>query len=210
VKVTLPIWSFLGAAFLADAAPFSHKLHLAMKLECATCHRAAATSTKAEDDLLPPKTVCAGCHDASFAPQRPPPLPVPVVHFSHAVHLKIGSHLGPIIARAIDIGTYLQPSSDVRGHLNAKNPCQVCHRGLEESEQVTAANMPKMADCLVCHTKIVVPWSCEECHAKGAALKPESHKRESFFDTHSQGAFRPQRATCAVCHGREFTCMGCH
>jgi Cytochrome c7 and related cytochrome c len=209
VKLAVAVGCFWGAACLAQAAPFSHKLHLSMKLECATCHPGATTSAQASDDLLPPKSVCAGCHDGSFGPQRPPALPVPVVHFSHAVHLKMGN-LAPLIARAIDKGTYLQPSGDVRPRLNTTNACQACHRGLEESDQVTAANMPKMADCLVCHVKIVVPWSCEDCHAKGAALKPDSHKRESFFDTHSQGAFRSQRATCAVCHGREFTCMGCH
>jgi Cytochrome c7 and related cytochrome c len=210
VKFTVRVWCFLGAAFLAEAAPFSHKLHLGMGLECVTCHRSAPTSTRADDDLLPAKQVCADCHDASTGPQRLPAPPVAVVHFSHAVHLKMGSNLAPIIAKAIDKGTYLQPSGDVRSKLNTRNACQACHRGLEESDQVSAANMPKMADCLVCHTKIEVPWSCEDCHAKGAALKPDSHKRETFFDTHSQGAFRAQRATCAVCHGREFTCMGCH
>jgi hypothetical protein len=202
-------WLFCGAATLAEAAPFSHKLHLGMGMECIACHKAAVSSAKAEDDLLPPQSVCGSCHDATVAPQRPPVLAVPVVHFSHAVHLKMGN-LAPVIAKAIDKGMYLQPAGDVRKHLDTGNACQACHRGLEESEQVTAAAMPKMADCLVCHAKIVVPWTCEDCHAKGAALKPESHKRETFFDTHSKGAFRAERSSCAVCHGREFTCMGCH
>jgi hypothetical protein len=208
VAFRVPVW-LIGAALLAEAAPFSHRLHLAMKMECGACHAKALASGKAEDDLLPSKQVCGGCHDATFAPQRPPAMPVPVVHFSHAVHLKMGN-LAPAIARAIDKGLYLQPSGDVRGRLDTRNPCQACHRGFEESDRVTAANMPKMADCLVCHTKIVVPWSCEECHAKGADLRPAGHKREGFFDTHSTGTFRTERATCAVCHGREFTCMGCH
>ena len=92
MKYTVAILFAWGAAL--TAAPFSHKLHLGMGLECVTCHRAAATSTKADDDLLPSKQICSGCHDASVAPQRPAPLPVPVVHFSHAVHLKMGTGAG--------------------------------------------------------------------------------------------------------------------
>jgi hypothetical protein len=209
VKVVVWLWFVLGAALLAGAAPFSHKLHLGMGLTCVGCHAAASSSTRAADDLLPTKQVCAGCHDPSIAPQRPPALPVPVVHFSHAVHLKMGS-VAPFIARAIDKGTYLQPSADVRKYLDTKNACQACHRGLEESDRVTAAALPKMADCLVCHPRIVAPWTCEDCHARSAPLKPETHRRETFFDSHSKGAFRTERSTCAVCHGREFTCMGCH
>lgn len=199
----------LGAAAHAVAAPFSHRLHLGMGMECASCHDRASASTRAEDDLLPSKAVCAGCHDSATAPQRPAPLAVPVVHFSHAVHLKMGN-LSPLLAMAIDKGNYLQPSEDVRKFLNTTNPCKACHRGLEQSDSVTAAALPKMADCLVCHVNIQVPWSCEDCHAKGAALKPASHGRPDFFDTHSKGTFHAERAACAVCHGREFTCMGCH
>lgn len=209
MKLASPVWLIWGAAILAEAAPFSHKLHLGMGMECVTCHTSAPRSALASDDLLPSKTICAGCHDASIAPQRGPAPPVPVVHFSHAVHLKMGS-VAPFLARAMDKRTHLQPSAEARKQLDTGNACQACHRGLEQSERVTADVHPKMADCLVCHVKIVPPWSCETCHAPGASLKPETHKRETFFDSHSKGTFRAERTTCAVCHGREFTCMGCH
>ena len=84
-------------------------------------------------------------------------------------------NLAPVIAAAIDKKTYLQPPGDIRRHLNTQNACEACHRGLEESDQVTPAAMPQMADCLVCHTEIDNPFSCEKCHAKNAALKPASH-----------------------------------
>ena len=48
----------VGRGVGTDAAPFSHKLHLGLELQCATCHTAAAASTKASDNLLPAKTVC--------------------------------------------------------------------------------------------------------------------------------------------------------
>lgn len=187
------------------AAPFSHRLHLGMGLECVWCHTAAASSTKVDDNLLPAKSVCLGCHeDAEIA--APPA--TNLSKFSHALHLRIGN-VAPFIAGAIDHQNYLQPPGDIRRHLNSKNPCQACHRGLEESDQVTRAALPQMADCLVCHSQIEAPFSCEDCHANVAQLRPSSHTLH-FADTHSSGKLNLDKATCTVCHGRAFKCAGCH
>jgi hypothetical protein len=195
----------LAACSAADGAPFSHKVHLELKLECAGCHVAAATSTKPDDNLLPLKTACTGCHQDV---QIPVPTTTRVVHFSHAQHLKMGN-VAPLIAAAIDKKTYLQPPRDIRRHLDTRNACEACHRGLEESDAVSAANMPQMADCLVCHSQIDNPFSCEKCHAKDANLKPANHTAD-FLDTHTSGKLGLDKTTCAVCHGRRFRCLGCH
>jgi predicted CXXCH cytochrome family protein len=210
VKPALLLALASGAAFAAT--PFSHRLHLEMGLDCTGCHAAAATSTRADDNLLPEAQVCRGCHAAGIVPQRPPALATPVTKFNHALHLKMGSITAPLIAKTIDLGNYLQPwlAADVRAHLNSKNPCEACHRGLEESDAVTPAALPNMADCLVCHGKIDLPWTCEDCHSKTSNLTPASHKTDHFFDLHSRGNLQLDKTTCAVCHGREFTCMGCH
>ena len=149
MKLALILMAWGATWGLEPAAPFSHKLHLGLKLECATCHTAAATSTKASDNLLPASTVCRQCHENA---QIPPPPSSRVVAFSHAQHLKMGN-LAPILAAAIDKKTYLQPPGDIRRHLNTQNACEACHRGLAESDQVTAAAMPQMADCIVCHSR---------------------------------------------------------
>jgi predicted CXXCH cytochrome family protein len=194
-----------GAAW---AAPFSHRIHLAVGLKCVGCHREAASSAGVGDNLLPQKRVCLGCHDDRQVsiPSQPPA--TRLARFSHALHLKMGD-TAPYIASAIDHQRYLQPSGDIRRHLNTRNPCEACHRGLEESDQVTRAALPEMADCLVCHTVIDPPFSCEDCHAKDDQLKPASHT-EHFVDAHSSGKLQLDKATCVVCHGRTFTCMGCH
>ncbi len=189
----------------AQAQPFSHKVHLELRLECAICHAAAANSTKASDNLLPAKSVCLQCHENA---QIPPPPQTRVAFFSHAQHLKMGN-LAPIFAAAIDKKSYLQPAGDIRRHLNTQNVCQACHRGLEESDRVTPAAMPQMADCLVCHSEIDNPFSCEKCHAKDAPLKPASHAA-SFLSDHTSGKLNLDKATCVVCHGRNFRCLGCH
>ena len=199
--------AILGAA--AHAAPFSHKLHLTqlkVKMECTSCHTAAAASTKPDDNLLPDKKLCLGsCHSVMDVPAPPT---TRVVHFSHQQHLKMGN-VAPVIAAAIDKGNYLQPPGDIRRHLDTTNACAACHRGLPESEQVSAFNMPKMADCLVCHSQIDNPFSCEKCHAKDANLKPASHVA-GFMSEHSSGKLNLDKASCTVCHGRNFRCLGCH
>ena len=190
------------------AVPFSHRVHLGMKLECTECHTAAATSTGAGDNLMPKKGVCLNCHMADEIPPIPAPPTTLVANFSHAQHLKMGN-VQPLLAKAIDVGDYLQPPGDIRRHLNTQNPCEACHRGLEESDQVTHAALPQMADCLVCHAQIENPFTCEICHAKDAKLKPASHVAH-FLDLHSTGKMNLDKSTCAQCHGRVFTCMGCH
>lgn len=179
-----------------------------MNLECAQCHTTAATSARVEDNLLPAKEVCLNCHRETEI-QIPPPPETRIVSFSHAQHLRMGN-VAPLLALAIDKKNYLQPANDIRRHLNTRNPCEACHRGLEESDRVTHAALPQMADCLVCHNQIDNPFSCEACHGKDiASLKPASHTA-NFMDTHSAGKLQLDKTTCAVCHGRTFTCMGCH
>jgi hypothetical protein len=195
--------SILGA--VAVAAPFSHQFHLQLKLECVSCHTAAATSTSPADNLLPAQKTCQPCHESRDIPGSPT---TRVAHFSHQQHLKMGN-LAPVIATAIDEKKYLQPAGDIRRHLNAANQCQACHRGLEESTQVSTANMPQMADCLVCHSQIDNPFSCEKCHTKDDNLKPASHV-EGFMSAHSGGKLKLDKASCTVCHGTNFRCLGCH
>jgi predicted CXXCH cytochrome family protein len=203
MRLALLCVAIAGAA--ANAAPFSHKLHLQLKLDCATCHPAAASSVRPEDNLLPERKACLGCHESAEIGGPPA---TRVAHFSHQQHLKMGN-VAPVIAAAIDKKTYLQPPGDIRRNLDTAHPCEACHRGLRESTQVSAANMPQMADCLVCHTQIDNPFSCEKCHAANVNLKPPSHV-EGFMSAHSSGKLNLDKASCTVCHGRTFRCLGCH
>jgi len=197
--------ALLGFAALAAATPFSHRLHLQLKPVCTNCHATVTHSTRAEDNNLPPAAVCKPCHENASIPAPPKTL---LAHFSHERHLQL-ANLAPIIAKAIDSGQYLSPAGDIRGHLNGTNPCLACHRGIEASEAVSRANMPQMADCLVCHSKIELPFSCENCHGPGAKLRPSDHPPE-FLESHSRPDAKFDKVMCAVCHGRRFRCLGCH
>ena len=191
---------------VVQAAPFSHRMHLAAKLECVTCHAAAATSTRVDDNLLPKQDVCLKCHQTAIIGTPPASR---LARFNHQLHLKLGN-VAPAIAAAIDRKAYLtQPGARLRAQLNTTNLCGACHRGLEDSDRPDRSELPQMADCLVCHSQIEPPDSCEFCHAKDAALKPANHTRD-FLDTHTSGKLGLDETTCAVCHGRRFRCLGCH
>lgn len=189
----------------AQPRPFSHKLHLRLKLPCVACHATVTTSTKASDNNLPPEKFCLACHDHATIKQ---PAVTGVSKFNHQLHIRMGN-VAPLIAAAIDKKTYLSPPGDIRRHLDTKNACEACHRGMEESEAVSKENFPRMADCLVCHNKIDLPFSCEQCHDDVAALRPASHST-NFIDLHSSGKANLDKPSCTVCHGRNFRCMGCH
>jgi hypothetical protein len=197
--------ALFGLAALASAAPFSHRLHLKLKPDCTNCHITVTHSKRAEDNNLPSAAVCKPCHENAAIPAPPKTM---LAHFSHEQHLQLGN-VAPIIAKALDSGQYLSPAGDIRPHLNGTNACLACHRGIETSDAVSRANMPQMADCLVCHSKIELPFSCESCHGAGAKLRPADHPPE-FLESHSRPDAKFDKTTCAVCHGRRFRCLGCH
>lgn len=203
-------FTLLLAVAAGQAATFSHQLHLKMKLQCTMCHAAAAGSTSVSDNLLPDGKVCSGCHTQGIPAYTPVRLKAPIAKFSHKQHLAMGN-VAPVIAAAIDKKTYLSPkiAAEVRSRLNTTNACEACHRGMHESTEVSAANLPQMADCLVCHNKIDPPFSCETCHAANANLMPASHDK-NWLDFHSSGKANLDRQSCQVCHGKQFTCRGCH
>lgn len=211
-KVTV-LGLVLGLGAVTGAAPkrpFSHKYHLTQVSACENCHTQATTSAKAEDNLIPDKSACASCHDEIEIGE---PRRTNVQKFNHAKHVAMGS-VAPLIAAAVKSKTYLgahAPSADSLAA--AKDACTGCHRGIPESEDVShskpaGAHFPQMADCLVCHSKISPPDSCRQCHVESTPnFRPTSHAAD-FADKHSDKSL--DKTGCATCHGRKFTCKGCH
>ena len=185
--------------------PFSHKIHLgAGGVTCVDCHVGATTSTQASDNLLPSPESCTRCHAAGRVMK---PEKLTVSKFNHQLHTAIPG-MGKLIAQAVRSGSYLAPAPEgLADTLESATGCEVCHRGMRASDQVTKAAFPAMADCLVCHSDIDPPFSCEKCHDEGAGLIPASHG-PNFIDEHTEPGV--DKASCAVCHGRRFTCRGCH
>ena len=137
--------------------------------------------------------------------------PVRWVKFSHAVHVALPGGVSAALIKAIDEKKYLGTATpELRQALETQNVCQSCHRGMAEVTGALAkANYPSMSDCLVCHAKIDPPFSCEKCHIEEIkTLLPANHT-PGFIDRHTNKN-SVDKSTCASCHGRRFTCMGCH
>lgn len=203
------------APLAAQGWEFPHKTHLAVGLDCQTCHATASGSEDAADHLLPDGGQCSACHNGQVAPEidlttlaeRAPA--ERSYRFDHAFHLGLGN-IAPLIAAAIDSGNYFGKPGDARKFLDSEHTCSACHRGLEESLSVDSpVHMPMMGDCIVCHTKVDNPFTCKECHHADVDLVPADHTRE-FIDLHSTGRLGLDKASCLPCHGRNFACMGCH
>ena len=200
---------------------FSHRFHLKETgAECLSCHAAALNSSSATDSLLPLEETCLQCHDGTQArddchtchedPGRAESFPSPQrdFRFDHEWHLQFGN-VAPLLASAIDSGSYLGKSANVRRYLNTANACVACHRGLQEVDFSNPGNLPQMADCLICHTEIEPPFSCSVCHLPDAQIKPASHTSD-YLDLHSREEFQLDTPSCKICHGVNFRCMGCH
>ncbi len=214
-------WPVPAAPRRSENLKFSHRFHLEkVRAQCADCHVAAAASTAATDSLLPREKTCLVCHDGrkarndctvchhnskqarGFAPVARN------FRFSHKQHLEFGD-LGPILAAAIQKRQYLSQPPPLPADLKTGSACGACHRGLARTDFASARNLPQMADCLVCHTSIDPPFSCEFCHLKNAKLKPASHTPD-YLDSHSSRKIKLDKPSCAICHGVNFRCLGCH
>lgn len=208
----VPALLILAAPLRAD---FSHRVHLQQKIDCLVCHSAAASSKAASDNLLPGPDVCLGCHTGDRKLTADPAIKAPrkltVTKFNHQLHVKLGPAIAATVLKAIETKRYLSDPGNLADQLAAagKHPCTGCHRGLEKSDAATMAAFPQMADCLTCHNTIDPPFSCVKCHEEEQRLKPASHTND-WIDRHSTGKANLDKASCAVCHGRNFTCLGCH
>jgi len=141
---------------------------------------------------------------AQTPPAASPSTAKPQLKFDHQLHLKLGD-IGAVLKGARKSGGHLLPDATTPGP-----GCEACHSGMRDN--VKRAGLSKMADCLTCHPKIDPPFSCEFCHPNSeAALKPATHFK-GFLDKHSAGLAKLNmtKTECAVCHGRKFTCLGCH
>lgn len=182
----------LATALAAQENRFSHQDALSKNLTCVSCHQgqtvSATLSNKRRGKVLK--------------------------DFNHRIHLSLGNVAG-VIAAAIDQKTYLGSPNrldllKLRADLITNDPCQACHRGLAQAAGPPAkAHFPNMEDCLVCHNQIDTPFSCEQCHSAGMKIKPANHGPD-FLDRHTSGKLNLDKTTCAACHGKRFTCQGCH
>ena len=130
----------------AEALPFSHKRHAALKVECAYCHEKAATAERAG---FPAASKCMVCH-REVAKDA-----VPIQRLA-----------------AVDKDTAIVPEKSVYqladfvffSHARHKVSCDSCHGNVWASDVVKQKLSMKMKACVDCHKANHATVTCTACH----------------------------------------------
>lgn len=151
-----PLFSVAGLLLLTvqlhsqqQPIPYSHKTHLALGIECSSCH---PNADPGEFMGFPPESLCMGCHQAiktdsphiqKLAAAAKDEKPIPwervyriekYVYFSHRVHT--------------DAGT----------------TCEACHGPVRERDVLAREVVHNMSTCMACHAEKNASNDCATCH----------------------------------------------
>jgi hypothetical protein len=131
--------------------PYSHKLHLALGLECKTCH------TNPDPGKLmtyPATSTCMSCH-ASVAKSKP------------AIQKLTGFAKSQEAVPWVRVYTVLPGVNWThRKHLEAGMKCETCHGQVAQMEAMSeATSVTTMGVCIKCHAANNAPTVCQTCHS---------------------------------------------
>lgn len=199
---------------------FDHRQHLAIGgVTCERCHSDARTSEQTSDRLVPPESVCAGCH--SIDRSQPERVATPSARCASC-------HEGFDPARPFAVARVEIPAANLRFshrlHDRANVRCDDCHRSVRSTALATRFDLPTMRECTSCHQARGASTRCASCHrteadgvlrtrfAEGWLNPPRwmngmRHDADFWVNHRRIAAANPER--CMDCH-RERECVECH
>jgi hypothetical protein len=131
--------------------PYSHKTHLALKLQCQTCH---SNPDPGNQMTFPATSTCMTCH-ANIAKDKP--AIVKLAEFS-----KSGQLIPWVRVYQVTPGV----TWTHRKHLQAGMQCVMCHGDLSQLDAIAqTTSVTSMASCISCHQSHKAPTACATCHA---------------------------------------------
>lgn len=149
------------------AAPFSHRTHLGLKLECGACHAAALTSTRLDDNLLPAREVCLKCHKTAIIPPAPA---TKLARFNHQLH--ITAQIACVTCHRDGARAQMAGCLVCHNQIDPPTSCEFCHP--KDAALKPANHTPDFLDthtsgnsgldkttCAVCHGR---HFRCMGCH----------------------------------------------
>jgi hypothetical protein len=149
----LPLFLFLQVATPPppppQPIPFSHKLHLAMKLQCKMCH---ANRDPGESMGIAAASVCMQCHSS-------------VKSDSPAIQKLAGyaaQNRDIPWVRVYRIPAYVDFSH--KTHLASGATCETCHGHVEQRDALFRETNISMGSCMECHRQHKAPIDCTACH----------------------------------------------
>jgi hypothetical protein len=131
--------------------PYSHKTHLALGLQCQTCH----TNPEPGNQMtFPAASTCMTCH-ANVAKDKP-----------SIMKLAGFSQSGQPIpwARVYEVTPGVTWTH--RKHLQAGAQCANCHGDVSQLDAMAqTTSVTTMGSCISCHQARKAPTACVTCHA---------------------------------------------
>ena len=131
--------------------PYSHKTHLALGLDCKTCH---TNPDPGKLMTFPAITTCMSCH-ATVAKSKPAIQKL-------ATFAKSQQEVPWVRVYAVLPGV----NWTHRKHLDAGMKCETCHGQVAQMETMSeATSVTTMGVCISCHKANNAPTVCQTCHA---------------------------------------------
>ena len=225
---------------------FSHEKHVdphsrvdartGFRVDCTYCHHFPADGAYA---TFGDHVICAGCHSkAGMKPllsDKSTTADCRGCHHPEEIENPAAAKVHRELASFVVSGKYDQIRFSHADHFKSRNSyhfdCTTCHYEVAASTSLVSLTLPKMADCVSCHSmskSIASDYrmaNCQVCHVDvpsgpmpgfhSGIVKPASHT-EGFRLHHADQASAPG-APCFVCHtnveptavGKQ-QCMSCH
>ncbi|HYT65567.1 MAG TPA: cytochrome c3 family protein [Vicinamibacterales bacterium] len=131
--------------------PYSHKKHIALGLQCRTCHVNPAPGKLM---TFPATAFCMGCHQAIAADR---PAIQKLASFAAS-----GTSIPWVRVYKLPDYVFWKHAS----HLRPDITCADCHGSVAERDVIAQeTNITTMAGCVSCHDKRQVLTDCGDCHA---------------------------------------------
>jgi len=129
--------------------PYSHKVHLALGLNCVSCHM---NDDPGEYMGFPAEKTCMLCHQTVK------------VDSPHVAKVAAAARDKKPIAwvRVYKLPTYVYFSHRV--HTEAGTTCETCHGPIRERDVVTKEVVHNMKSCIACHVATKARNDCLTCH----------------------------------------------
>ena len=129
---------------------FNHKFHIGQQnLTCKTCHAGALTSASVNDHLIPQGTVCDSCHSTDHSDLSK------VAPGDEDSGKCAFCHIGYKDADGNAVPRLVMPRANMvfnhQKHLSRNIQCGQCHGAVDQLEEATRDQLPRMLGCFKCH-----------------------------------------------------------
>jgi hypothetical protein len=131
--------------------PYSHKQHLALGLECRTCH---AMPEPGHAATLPSTSTCMTCHEQAKTE-------------SPAIQQLAKAHSADETIRwkrVYELPSFVFFSHKVHTTGTHASDCESCHGPVRDMDVMQRVRDISMAACLDCHQQRQAPARCDTCH----------------------------------------------